>query len=117
MDMLRLLNLHLRSAVLPAVLAALIAYFAHFALGPGGGWHAWRALAARQAELEQTYGRLHAQRLRLERRVALLDPRSLDPDMLDETARRLLGYVGREDYVLPMPAGDVAKGGGRRGSR
>ncbi len=101
--MLHHVAVHLRSAVLPAVLVALIAYFAHFAFGADSGWRAWRDLAARQAELERTYARLHAERLRLERRVALLDPRSLDPDMLDETARRLLGFVGRDDLVLLMP--------------
>ncbi|RMF14136.1 MAG: septum formation initiator family protein [Alphaproteobacteria bacterium] len=103
MRMLRPIALHLRSAVLPAVLATLIAYFAHFALGANGGWRSWRELAVRQAELERTYAHLHDERLRLERRVALLDPRSLDPDMLDEMTRRLLGYAGRDDLIILMP--------------
>jgi cell division protein FtsB len=37
---------------------------------------------------------------RLERDVALLRPESLDPDMLDERARALLGYVDRRDAIL-----------------
>lgn len=40
-----------------------------------------------------------AERLRLENRVALLRDESLDPDLLDEQARRLLGYVAEDETV------------------
>jgi cell division protein FtsB len=37
-----------------------------------------------------------------ERRLALLRPTSIDPDMLDERTRALLGYVHPHDVVMPV---------------
>jgi len=41
-----------------------------------------------------------AERAQWERRVALLRPDRIDPDMLDERARALLGYVDARDLTL-----------------
>jgi cell division protein FtsB len=41
-----------------------------------------------------------AERERWERRIALLKSDGLDPDMLDERARSLLGFVDPRDVVL-----------------
>ena len=40
-----------------------------------------------------------AERLRLENKVVLLRDESVDPDLLDEQARRLLGYVAEDETV------------------
>jgi cell division protein FtsB len=53
------------------------------------------ALSAELAALKQT-------RAYWERRQALLRSHSLDPDMLDERARALLGYVHPHDIVMPV---------------
>ena len=43
---------------------------------------------------------LKAERAHWERRVALLRSDRIDPDMLDERARALLGYVDPRDLTL-----------------
>ena len=54
-----------------------------------------------QADLDQARGEREA----LERRVKLLYPQNLDPDMLDESARRLLNYgLPGEVVILGQPA-------------
>jgi cell division protein FtsB len=82
-------------------LAAL--YIGYFAVNAFTGAHGLRAqadldhqLATMQAELNQ----LKAERGVLERRVALLRSDKIDPDMLDERARALLGLVDPRDVVL-----------------
>ncbi len=84
------------------VLAAILAGYAFF------GWHAFygaRSFAyqeqvqARLAETRQRLAEIRARRQRVERRNALLRSESLDPDMLDEMARRQLGFAGRDEYL------------------
>ena len=53
-------------------------------------------IAALTAELRDA----KAERERWERRIALLKSDGLDPDMLDERARSLLGVVDPRDVVL-----------------
>jgi cell division protein FtsB len=53
-------------------------------------------IAALTAELHDA----KAERERWERRIALLKSDGLDPDMLDERARSLLGFVDPRDIVL-----------------
>jgi len=81
------------------------------------GWHArygarsFAYQAAVQDRLEQTRARLEqvrARRKRLEARNALLRAESLDPDMLDETARRMLGFAGPREQITFLSQG---KGG------
>lgn len=78
-------------------------FIGYFGLNAFTGNHGLRAqkdldqqLAAMQAELRQ----LKAERGLWERRVALLRSERLDPDMLDERARALLGYVDPRDLTL-----------------
>lgn len=55
---------------------------------------------AAKAELAQ----VQAERQKLEHRVSLLRPESLDPDMLDERARWSLGFVGEREVVILGPS-------------
>ena len=43
-------------------------------------------------------------RAQWQRRINLLRPDDIDPDMLDERARELLDYVDPRDLVLPIKA-------------
>ncbi len=49
-----------------------------------------------QAELKAT----QEKRNKLDARVALLRPQSIDPDMLDEMARKTLLFAAEEDFVI-----------------
>ena len=55
----------------------------------------YRALAALEKEAQET------RRLELEKRADLLSSRSLDPDLLDERIRAVLGYSREGDIVTP----------------
>ncbi len=53
-------------------------------------------LTAAQEELDE----VKMQRLNLEHRVSLVKEKTLDQDMLDEQARRQLGYIGPNEQVI-----------------
>lgn len=83
------------------VFAAL--FIGYFAVNAFTGNHGLRAqadldqqLAAMQAELAT----IKAERAVWERRVALLRSDRIDPDMLDERARSLIGYADPRDLTL-----------------
>ena len=83
--------------------AMLIGYFGVNAYTGNHGLRAQQDLDQQIAELSAEYSQLEGERLRWERRVALLKADSIDPDMLDERARALLNYVDPKDvtYLLP----------------
>jgi cell division protein FtsB len=94
-----------RHAILTAlglyVFAAL--FIGYFAVNAFTGNHGLRAqadldqqLAAMQTELSA----IKAERATWERRVALLRSDKIDPDMLDERARALIGYADPRDLTL-----------------
>lgn len=67
------------------------------------GLFAWndysRALAHRQAEL----ARLEQQQKLLENHLRLLNPRHVDPDLVEERVRRDLNLMHPDDIVVPLP--------------
>jgi cell division protein FtsB len=81
---------------------ALLGYFAwHAWHGPRGWNYAARLqleLATHEAELSQ----LQEQKAKLEAKVKLIRPESVDADVLDELARSELGWVGRDDLVIRL---------------
>lgn len=79
---------------------AVLAYF---------GWHGYygpRSIEHREmvrAEVQKYQTELEnveEQRDLLDARVALLRPQSIDPDMLDEMAKRALGFAEKGDLVV-----------------
>jgi cell division protein FtsB len=94
-----------RRAILTALTLYTFAalYIGYFALNAVTGRHGLRAqqdleqqLSAMQGEL----GELKSEHATWERRVALLRSDAIDPDMLDERARALIGYADPRDLVL-----------------
>lgn len=75
-------------------------YFAYHALNGERGLYAYfkqsRNLEVSQSELT----RLTEQRMELEKRVKLLSTDSLDLDLLDEEARRMLGSAKKNEVVV-----------------
>ena len=94
MSLISELRIRARYVLFPAAGLAAVAYFA---------WHKLE----REVEVARTdLDRVRGERETLERRVRLLYPQSLDPDMLDESARRLLNYGLPDEVVIldPPPA-------------
>ena len=85
---------------LPLLLAFLSAYFAFHLVNGDRGIRAWVQITNDLGRAEQTLDRVAAERARMEHRVGLLDPESLDPDMIDEQARRLLNFGHPDDKVI-----------------
>jgi cell division protein FtsB len=92
----------LRSAAAPALALLVIANFAGYALFGANGLLAWgdykQALERRQVELAH----VQSERDLLKHRVALLDPRKVDPDYADELVRRDTGQVRPDEIIIPL---------------
>ena len=80
--------------------ALFIGYFAVNAVTGRHGLRAQQDLDVQMASMQKELGELKADRANLERRVALLRSDRIDPDMLEERARALIGYVDPRDLVL-----------------
>ncbi len=86
--------------IVTCVCTALLGYFAwHGSEGPRGyPYH--HALAGEAQSLGDKFVSIEQERLRLENKVALLRPESIDPDLLDELARSQLGMAAPGDVVV-----------------
>ncbi len=87
--------------ILPTVLAvSVVGYFGYHALHGERGFLAWRELKGDLAVAQNVEAQIAEQRVQLDRRTALLRADNLDPDLLDERARVLLGYGHPNDLVI-----------------
>jgi cell division protein FtsB len=84
------------------VAAAIIGYFGINAYTGAHGLKAKQDLAQQQADLMRELERLRSERKIWEHRLNLLRADNLDPDLLDECARALLGYADPRDLVLTL---------------
>ena len=94
-----------RRAVLTALALYTFAalYIGYFGVNAFSGEHGLRAqqdLEQQLAAMQQQVAALKAERMMWERRVSLLRSDRIDPDMLDERARALLGLSGPRDLTL-----------------
>ena len=97
-----------RQIVPQVLLIATVGYFAYHTVQGERGVLAWLTLEKELRIAEANVAVLVAERSRLEHRVQLLRPDSLDPDLLEERAREVLNY-GRDGELLiliPDPLGD-----------
>src|SRR5579885_2866187 len=94
-----------RRAVLTALglytfAALFIGYFGVNAFTGAHGLRAQADLDKQLTTMEAELAQLKAERAVWQHRVSLLRSDKIDPDMLDERARALLGYVDPRDVVL-----------------
>jgi cell division protein FtsB len=82
--------------------ALLIGYFGVNAYTGRHGLKAKQDLDQQIAELTRELATVRAERAEIERRVVLLRPDGLDPDMLDERARAMLDYVHPRDLTMTV---------------
>lgn len=97
-------NSRLRHILLPLGSLAVMGYFGYHSFnGDYGIWS--RDRMQREAiGLEAELASLKKQRVALDRRVSLLRPTSLDPDMIDERARRNLNVLHPDEIVIDLAA-------------
>jgi cell division protein FtsB len=82
------------------IAALVIGYFAVHAFTGNHGLKARERLDQQFAQLSAELAVVRAERQKWQRRVALLKPDRLDPDLLEEEARVLLDYVDPRDVVI-----------------
>lgn len=93
---------NVKAAALPATAMFVVAFFAAYALFGSNGVLAWgeysKRLDVRRADLQK----LERERTILANRVALLDPRRANPDLVDELTRRELGVARPDEIIVPL---------------
>jgi cell division protein FtsB len=90
----------LNALALYVIAALVIGYFGINAYSGNHGIRARQDLDQQIAQLTNELASLKAERANWERRVVLLRPESIDPDMLDERARVLLNYADPRELTL-----------------
>lgn len=94
-----------KGMIVPACCVALIGYFSwHAIYGEYGAFKLTRLderLVIRTAELDI----VKSEREKLERRVQLMQPGRIDPDMLDEQSRASLGYAEPDELTIYLNDG------------
>ena len=104
--MLRAMVTHRRRRIFLTVLglytfaALFIGYFAANAFTGNHGLRAQQDLEQQLTAMRSDLMQLKAERALWERRVSLLRADRIDPDMLDERARALIGYTDKRDLTL-----------------
>ena len=86
----------------PAASLAIIAFFGGYALFGSNGVLAWGDYSQRFQHRSQALAEIERERAILANRVALLDPRHANPDMVDELARKELGVIHPDEVVIPL---------------
>lgn len=90
----------LRHAAVPAVCACAVAYFGFHAIQGDHGLVTYMRYGQYISTLQAEYAATVRARENLEHRVSLLRSQSLDPDLLEERARDILGFAHPDDRVI-----------------
>ncbi|MBY0420898.1 MAG: septum formation initiator family protein [Parvularculaceae bacterium] len=90
-----------RSSIAPLLIAAYIAYLGYGAIAGAAGLTVLGRLQKEERELAAEVAAIKAKREALQQRADLLHPNSLDPEMMEERIRAVLGYVREGDVVIP----------------
>ena len=75
-------------------------YFGYHLVEGERGLIAWVRLTEQIRDAKSQAAQIHAERDAQDRRVSLLRPEHLDPDLLDEQARAALNLVGPGELVI-----------------
>jgi len=85
---------------LPVALVCALGYFGYHLVHGDLGMRARTEIEAKRAALAAELETLTEARVRLEERVAMLRPESIDPDLADERARAQLDVVHADEIVV-----------------
>ncbi|MBC8128860.1 MAG: septum formation initiator family protein [Rhizobiaceae bacterium] len=93
-------NTKMGRLIVPAITISFLAYFAVHAQSGRFGLESKSVLTQELAAAEERYAKLVEEREGLERRVQLLHDGTLERDMIDERARRLLGFTAPDEITI-----------------
>jgi cell division protein FtsB len=89
--------------VAPVVGVCIVGYFLYHTVEGERGWVAEVHLQSETKAAEETLAKVREERETLERRVKLMRPERLDPDLLEEEARKTLNYSKPNEIVILTP--------------
>ncbi|MDA1090930.1 MAG: septum formation initiator family protein [Proteobacteria bacterium] len=89
-----------RFVIGPVLGVCAVGYFTFHVVQGDRGLLAWWQIKQRVAIAKKSLQVSQSQRETMERRVRLLEPGTLDPDMLEERARLMLNYGHADDIVI-----------------
>src|SRR5690349_13696540 len=92
----------IRRAALPALAILIIANFLGYAVIGANGILSWGDYRRQKQERQVELAQLQVERERLQHRSQLLDPRSADPDLVDEMVRGQLGVIRPDEVIIPI---------------
>ncbi|QQG35366.1 MAG: septum formation initiator family protein [Micavibrio aeruginosavorus] len=75
-------------------------YFTYHMISGERSYFRLMALERSVERLDQQYESLHKERAALENKVAMMRPGSIDPDLLEERARAMLGYQHPDELIV-----------------
>jgi cell division protein FtsB len=81
-------------------LAGLICYFGYHMISGGRGMLAYFKLSSQISSFQSELELVRMERLNLEHSANLLKSESLDLDLLEEQAKKILGYAKPQEIVL-----------------
>ena len=87
--------------IVPAICCAVILYFGYAGIAGPRGLLVWNETETKLAIARYELGRVRSERVALEHRIGLLDEHALDPDLLEEVARRVLSQGRMGEVVVP----------------
>ncbi len=96
------ISFSIRDNLLTFILLLLLAYFSYHVISGDRGLLALRELSKKVEDSQKKLDTANSEKMELEHKVSLLKDNSLDLDMLEEQARRLLGYIGKDEKVYPI---------------
>jgi cell division protein FtsB len=91
----------LQQIVGPIIAITLLGYFVYHIIQGERGLLSWMRLKQKITTLENKLEGVKEEQSALEQRVYLMRPDSLDRDMLEEQARKLLNYGDKEEITIP----------------
>lgn len=100
MDLRHEMRRRIRHAAVPVVCACVVAYFGFHAIQGDHGLITYLRYGQYIGSLQLEYDQTVKAREQLEHRVSLLRSKSLDPDLLEERARDVLGFAHPNDRVI-----------------
>ncbi len=90
----------LHYSILPSVCLVIVAWFGSYGVNGSHGMFALVRINEGIVQKEAELARVRAERAALEHRVSLIKPESIDPDLLDELARSMLGYAAKGELII-----------------
>jgi cell division protein FtsB len=95
-----------RQVIGPTLAVSVFAYFAYHAVEGDRGLLAWVQLTQDVAAAQSELDKVTRVRETLDHETELMRSDAIDPDMLDERARAVLGLIGKDEIIIVAPKAD-----------